>query len=181
MAKPSVGNLPQQQSRTALAAHVAATLASVGTQRERRDRWISNTLGLSLGSNGLERAAARCADELQPWLLAEVAAAELEAECSLVIFPGNGRARPKLLRGLRKTGAVRQLIVTRSRRDVVCVLLYALSERQRVFEEIDRLGEPMVWEEILEEDRQVEAIAWQTLAKRLGAAEGFAKASAAPK
>jgi hypothetical protein len=153
-------------------------LARVGTERKARNRWISGTLGLSMRSNGLERAAARYTERLRPWLLADVEAGELGAECSLVVFPGSGRARPLLLRGLRRTGAVRQLMVTRSRRDVICVLLHPVTERARLFEEIDRLGEPMVWEEVLEEDRQIEESAWRTLARQLGTAEGFAETAA---
>lgn len=174
MPKPPVGKLPQPLSRAALAAHVASTLARVGTERQTRDTWIRNTLGLSLRSNGLERAAGESTNDLHPWLLADALSAKLGLEVSLVLFPGQGRPRPKLLRTLRETGVARQLLVTRSRRDVLCVLLHLPVDKNRLFEELDRLGEPMVWEEVLEEDRQIESIAWRGLAQRLGEIEGFA-------
>lgn len=174
MSRPSVGNLPQGASHSALAAHVASTLARVGTGRAARDRWLEEQLGLTIRSNGLERAASLCGDHLRPWLLVAKEATGTSVETTLVVFPGQGQGRPGLLAKLYGTGAVRQLLVTRSRRDVLCVLLHPAADRQRLFEQLDSLGEPMAWEEILEEDREIESIAWQTLAKQLGVAEGFA-------
>lgn len=101
---------------------------------------------------------------LRPWLIVEER--QLDLEKALVVFPGAGRARPELTRFLRDTGAVRQLFVMRSRRDVICVLVFERADKDALFATIETTGEAFAWEELIEDDRTVEAEMWMALMQR---------------
>lgn len=165
MARTPVGTRTQERSTTALAAHIATRLARVGTDRATRDAWLA-ALGTRVRSNGLDRAAARAGGAIREWVLVDEAALPIETARVVVVFPGTGRRRPRLLHALRTAGFVRQLIVTRSRRDVIAVLLFLSAERDAVFQAIEKLEQPFLWEDVLEEDREVEADAWRGLVRR---------------
>lgn len=155
---------------TALAAYVASRLAGVGSDRRERDAWF-NALGLALRSNGVDRAAPRLGGAARPWLLVDEPALGIGLEKALVTFPGAGRRRPRLVEALARWGVARQIVVTRSRRDVVCVLLYREKEHDALFSAIEGLGEAFISEELLEEDRGLEASTWAALARRCAADE----------
>jgi hypothetical protein len=95
----------------------------------------------------------------------------------MVIFPGEGRRRLALTQTLAELGPVRQLWETRSRRDIICVLLYRRADRDEFFAAVERLGERFLWEEVIDEDRALEAEAWLELARRLARAESFSEPS----
>lgn len=160
MARPSVGILPQQDSRAAVAAHVASRLAGVGTDRAGRDAWLGERLGLKLRSNGLDRASGRARSATLPWLLVEVSELDLDLQTALLVFPGRGRRRPRLLNALKATGSVRQLMVLDGRRDVICVLLFRRTERIRLRVAVQAIGEEFRWQDVLDEDRRIEANTW---------------------
>jgi hypothetical protein len=88
-----------------------------------------------------------------------------------VHFPGSGRRRPALVEALRGLGVVRQVLVTRSRRDVVCILLCRAEDRDALFDAVEHLGEPFVWDDVLDEDRSIERETWIALSRRFAAAE----------
>lgn len=165
--------MPQAQSRAALAAHIASRLAGTGSDRSARDNWLEHSLRVKLRSNGLDRAAQRSRDAIRPWLLVDEASADLVLEKAVVVFPGSGRRRPTLLDQLRRSGAIRQIIVTRSRRDIVCVAVFRAGGRDEVFEAIEALGEAFIWDDVLDEDREIESRLWTDLARRLAAQESL--------
>lgn len=167
---------PQPQAGSAAAAHIASRLAGIGSARGARDVWLRDELQVRLRSNGLDRAAARVREAITPWLLVDEPAVSEELEKALVVFPGAGLARPELLAALRSTEVLRQLIVTRSRRDVICVLLFERVDRDGLFAMLDGFGEAFVWEEILDEDRRPEADVWVGLTRRIAAREGLLEA-----
>jgi hypothetical protein len=177
MTRTPVGTRPQPEAASAVAAHIASRLAGLGSARGVRDAWLRDELQVRLRSNGLDRAAARVRDAITPWLLV-VERGVLEAlDTAFVVFPGAGRARPGLIAALRSTQALRQLLVTRSRRDVICVLLFERQERDELFATIEELGESFVWDEILDEDRRVEVDVWVALTRRMAAREGLLERS----
>ena len=173
MARTPVGTRPQPLAATAVAALIAARLAGLGSDRATRDAWLGDELGLKLRSNGIDRAAPRTRESMKPWVLVDENTIPITLHRVLVVFPGRGRARPRLVAGLRATQALRQLIVTRSRRDVICVLLHRPSERDELFAAVDALAEPFVWEDVLHEDRTPEADAWVALTVRLANEESL--------
>jgi hypothetical protein len=173
MARTPVGTRPQAIASSAVAAHIASRLTGLGSDRAERDAWLGRELGLKLRSNGLERAALRARPALTAWVLVDERRVPLDVSTALVVFPGRGRVRPRLIAGLRSTGSVRQLIVTRSRRDVICVLLHRHGERDHLFDAVDALGEAFVWEDVVEEDRAVEADAWTALTIRFAEEEAL--------
>ena len=173
MPRRSVGRVAQPISDSALAAHVASRLVGGLSQRSERDAWLKNHVGVKLRSNGVERAAERAREAVSPSVLVDEARLPLALEKAYVHFPGTGRRRPRLAAALGGLGVVRQLLVTRSRRDIVCVLIYLRHERDTVFAWLEGLGEPFVWDDILEEAREIERETWVTLLQRLAAAEGL--------
>lgn len=166
MARPPVGTRPQPLSTAAAAAHIASRLSGIGTSRQARDSWLQGELGLKLGSNGLDRAAQRVRPGTVPWLLVDEPSLDMDLERALVVFPGEGRRRPDLIAWLRALGAARQILVTRSRRDVLCILVYRAFERERLFAAVEALEESFLWDDILEEDRRLERHMWTALAQR---------------
>lgn len=174
MARPSVGILPQQDSRAAVAAHVASRLAGVGTDRARRDAWLGERLGVKLRSNGLDRAAGRARSATLPWLLVAESKLDLDLQTALLVFPGKGRRRPRLLNALKGTGAVRQLMVLDGRRDVICVLLFRRTERIRLRAAVQAIGEDFRWQDVLDEDRQIEASTWMAMTVQMARDEALA-------
>jgi hypothetical protein len=173
MTRTPVGTRPQPHATSAVTAHIASRLAGMGSSRGVRDAWLRDDLGVRLRSNGLDRAAARVRHAITPWLLVDERGVSEELDTALVVFPGSGRVRPGLIAGLRSTKALRQLIVTRSRRDVICVLLFERRERDGLFATVEGLGEAFVWEEVLDEDRRVEAEVWAGITRRMAAREGL--------
>jgi hypothetical protein len=71
----------------------------------------------------------------------------------------------------------RQLLVTRSRRDVICILTYWRTERDGLFSKLEALNEPFGWDDVIEEDRTVEARTWAVLAQNAAAREGLTLSS----
>lgn len=173
MARPPVGIRAQPLSDTAIAAHVALRLAGVGSNRQAQAAWLKERLGVLVGSNGARRAGPRAAPALRPWVLVREGVLPLDLETALVVFPGRGRRRDRLVRHLRELGPTRQLLVTRSRRDVFCVLLFRRQDREGVFHAVEALGEDFVWEEITHEDRALEGTAWMCLAQRIARDEAL--------
>jgi hypothetical protein len=173
MARTPVGTRSQGESRAAAAAHVASRLTGVGTDRSRRDAWLSQQLGVKLRSNGLDRAATHMGDAAWPWLLVDEAKLDLGLQTAFLFFPGSGRPRPRLIAQLKATGSVRQLMVLRSRRDVVCVLLFRQGEYERLFAAVETIGEDFVWEDILHEDRRIEADTWIGLTTQIARDESL--------
>lgn len=163
MPRRPVGTRSQDKSLAAVAAFIASRLAGIGASE--RDAWL-NESQLAVGRNGLERAGAHASTAVRPWLLVDEQLLNLELEKALVLFPGPGRARPALLRSLRATGAVRQLFVMRSRRDVICVLVFEKVDKDDLFAAIESIGESFAWEELIEDDRTVEAEMWAVLMSR---------------
>lgn len=176
MTRTPVGTRPQPHAMSAVAAHIASRLTGLGSGRGVRDAWLRDELHVRLRSNGLDRAAARVRDAITPWLLVDERGVSDELEKALVVFPGAGRARPELIADLRSTQALRQLIVTRSRRDIICVLLFERRERNGLFSTLEGVGEAFVWEDVLAEDRRTEANAWAGLTRRMAAREGLLEA-----
>ena len=177
MPRPSAGTVAQALSETALAAHVASRLVGRLSDRVVRDDWLERELGMKLRSNGVERAARRAQAATSPSVLVDERRLPLGLEKACVRFPGRSRPRPRLVARLRALGVVRQLIVTRHRRDLVCVLVYRSAERDAVRAQLEALGQPLVWEEIAEEDRELERAVWIAMARRLAAAEGLLAAA----
>jgi hypothetical protein len=173
MARTPVGTTPQAQSTTALAAHIASRLAGVGSGRTDRDAWL-RALGTRVRSNGADRAAARAKHAVRDWVLVDESHLPVPVEKAIVVFPGRGGRRPRLLKKLRELGCVRQLVLTRSRRDLIAVLLYLPDERDQIFGDLERLGQPFFWDDVLEEDRRVEAQAWEAIARRAAPKERLA-------
>ena len=173
MTRTPVGTRPQPEATSAIAAHIASRLAGLGSARGARDTWLRDELGVRLRSNGLDRAAARVRGSTAPWLLVDERDISEDVDKALVVFPGSGRARPELIDALYATQALRQVIVSRSRRDVICMLLFARHERDELFATLEGLGEAFVWEEVLDEDRRTEVDAWMGLARRMAAREGL--------
>jgi hypothetical protein len=173
MARPPVGTLPQQDSRAAVAAHVASRLAGIGTDRARRDAWLGKRLGLKLRSNGVDRAAGRAREATLPWLLVDESKLELDLQRAFLTFPGNGRRRPRLIARLKATDSVRQLMVLDRRRDVICVLLFRRSERDRVVDEVRALKEAFQWSDVVDESRELEASAWAALTVQMAQDEAL--------
>jgi hypothetical protein len=173
MARPSVGTDAQHLTATALAAYVAARLHGLPYNRAARGEWLRETLTSRLGSNSLDRVAPRARSATKSWILVDEARLALDVVKRLVIFPGAGRRRPHLEAGLRRLGVVRQLLLTRSRRDLISVLVYDAPRGEEIFHSVERLGEPFLWEEILEEDRSIEATLWVELAKQFAADDGL--------
>jgi hypothetical protein len=158
VSRSPVGTRSQDKSLTAVAAFIASRLAGVGVGQ--RDRWLAEA-HLVVRRNGLERARALVSPALRPWLIVEER--QLGLEKALVVFPGAGRARPELTKSLRETGAVRQLFVMRSRRDVISVLVFEPADKDALFATIEAMGEAFAWEELIEDDRTVEAEMWMAL------------------
>jgi hypothetical protein len=171
MPRPPVGTRTQGSTATALAAHIASRLCRVPSGRDARDAWLTRDLALKLRSNGLDRAASRAKPATRAWVLVDEKALPLRLEKAFVVFPGDGRRRPRLMRGVGRLGAVRQIMVTRSRRDVICVLLYAEPEREAFFAAVELLGERFLWDDVIDEDRGVEADAWVDLVRRFARQE----------
>jgi hypothetical protein len=126
-----------------------------------------------LRSNGVERSAGRAGSAVSPFVLVDEPRLPLDLEKAYVHFPGAGQRRPDLIRALRNLGVVRQLLVTRSRRDVVCVLVFRRLERDQVFESLEKVEEPFLWDEVLDEDRAIERQTWLALCRRFAAAENL--------
>jgi len=171
MTRPPVGLRPQADSRTAVAANVASRLAGTGSSRTARDTWLQRDLGVKLRSNGLDRAAQRSRRAIRSWLLVDEPRLAIDLEKAVLIFPGSGARRPTLENFLRTSGVARQLVITRSRRDVICIVVYAVGERDQIFHEIEELDEPFTWDDILNEDRGLERRLWIELARRLARQE----------
>jgi hypothetical protein len=167
MTRPPVGLGPQAASRTAVAAHVASRLAGTGSSRSSRDTWLQKDLRVKLRSNGLDRAAQRTRPAIRPWLLVDEPRLDIDLEKAMLIFPGSGVRRPTLVGQLRASGVIRQLLITRSRRDVICIAVYRSGERDQVFQAIEAFGESFIWEDVLDEDRGLERRMWAELARRL--------------
>ena len=167
IARNPVGNRPQHLTPTAAGAYLAERLAGLSSSRAARDQWFANDLGVRVRSNGVDRARGQVQGATRPWLLINEGALPLPMRLDrvLVMFPGRGARRPTLIRRLRQLGTVRQLTTTRSRRDIFCVLVYRADHRDRVFRSVEDLGEPFIWDEILDEDRTVEAELWATLTR----------------
>ena len=175
MTRPPVGTVPQQISDSALAAHVASRLVGGLSDRRARDVWLREHVGVKVRSAGLERASERARSAVSPSVLVDESRLGMSLDKAYVHFPGVGRRRPVLTRELTNLGCVRQLLVTRSRRDVICVLVYQRSERDEIFAALESLGEPFAWDEILEEDRAIEQSTWVALAGRIAVSEDLAK------
>jgi hypothetical protein len=173
MPRPPVGTIPQPVSATALAAHVASRLVGRLSDRAARDAWLTSEVGVKLRSNGVERAAERARTAVVAWVLVDETRLPLQLEKAYVHFPGTGRRRLGLIAALRRLGVVRQILLTRSRRDLACVLVYPREDRDDLFAAVERLGEPFLWDEILEEDREVERSMWVGLAQRYAKTEGL--------
>ena len=165
IARNPVGNRPQHLTRTAVGAYLAERLAGLSSSRVARDEWFANDLGVMVRSNGVDRARGQLQGATRPWLLINEGALPMKLDRVLVIFPGKGARRPTLIRRLRQLGTVRQLTTTRSRRDIFCVVVYRADHKDRVFRSIEELSEPFIWDEILDEDRAVEADLWATLTR----------------
>lgn len=170
VARHPVGTRAQEKGLAATAAFLASRF--IGVRAKQRERWLANEQ-LALGRNGIERAATRARGALRPWLIVDEPALGLGLEKAVVVFPGSGRARPALLDALRRTGAVRQLLVMRSRRDVIAVLVFASTEKQALFAEVESASEPFVWEDLFEEDREIEADMWLALTHRAAKQESL--------
>jgi hypothetical protein len=143
------------------------------SDRAARDAWLRNDVRVKLRSNGVERAAERAREAVSASVLVDEARLPLPLEKTYAHFPGGGQRRPRLVAALARLGIVRQLMVTRSRRDIICVLVYLREERDAVFASLERLGEPFLWDEILQEERELERDAWVALSQRLAATEGL--------
>jgi hypothetical protein len=178
MPRHSVGTVAQPISGTALAANIASRLVGRLSDRAARDTWLRNELGVRLRSNGVERAAARARGGVSSSVLVDETSLPLALEKAYVNFPGRGQRRSELITALEHLGVVRQLLVTRSRRDVVCVLVYRREERDHVFSAFEQLGEPFLWDEILEENRVIERSTWVALSRRFAASEDLLERSA---
>lgn len=173
VSRPPVGMRAQARSLSALSAHIASKMAGIGSGRGERDSWLRDHLGLRLRANGLDRASRLAGEAVHPWLLVDEFKLPLYLDKALVVFPGGGRDRRSLIEALRSTGMVRQIMVGRSRRDVFAVFVFERVARDALFRELDSLGEPFLWDELLEEDRRVELAAWIHLTKRLARDEGL--------
>ncbi len=170
MTRPPVGTVAQDASEAAIAAHVASRLAGVASDRAARDLWLESS-GLRVRSNALDRAAPRARPGTRKWVLVDESTLPIDVQAALVAFPGEGARRPGLLNRLRRLGVVRQLMVTRSKRDVLGVLLFRVADRDALFAELEAWGERFYWDDLVEEDRRLEAGAWQELARRFAANE----------
>jgi hypothetical protein len=175
MARPPVGTRSQDRSLAAVAAFLASRLA--GVKADDRTRWLGEAR-LAIGRNGLERAATYVGTAWRPWLIVDEPALNLGLEKAVVVFPGSGRARPDLLETLRGTGAVRQFLVMRSRRDVIAVLVFPRVDKDALFTTIESTDEPFVWEELLEDDRVVEADMWRALMHKAARREALVQSPA---
>jgi hypothetical protein len=175
VARPPVGTHPQAKSLAAVAAFLASRL--IGVKTGKRDEWLAGEQ-LVIGRNGLERAGTYARSSLRHWLIVDEPALGLGLEKAAIVFPGSGRARPELIEALRRTKAVRQLLVMRSRRDVIAILVFPGTDKEALFAEIESAGEPFVWEELLEDDRLVEAEMWLALMHRAAEQESLVGASA---
>jgi hypothetical protein len=173
MPRLSVGTVAQPESEAALAAHIASRLVGGLFDRAARDTWLKSELGVKLRSNGVERAAGRARAAVSPTVLVDESRVPLANEKAFVHFPGPGRRRPRLVAALDRLGVVRQLLVMRSRRDVFCVLVYRVDERERVFQALEALNEPFAWDEVLDEDRRIERRTWAALSRRVAATENL--------
>jgi hypothetical protein len=169
-----VGTRSQDKSLAAVAAFIASRLSGVGAGK--REKWLCDA-GLAVGRNGMERAGTHAGSALRPWLVVDEAQLDLGLEKALVVFPGLGRTRPELVSSVRRTGAVRQLFVMRSRRDVICVLVFQRIDKDDLFTAIEATGEAFAWEELIEDDRMVEAEMWTALMRRAAEREGLAQRS----
>lgn len=107
------------------------------------------------------------------WLLVDEERLGLGLERALVTFLAPIRDLPALEVRLRALGVVGRLAVTRSRRDVVCEVLYRREERDAIYEALQGVGVPMVWDEIVSLDRGIERDAWLGLARRLADEESL--------
>jgi hypothetical protein len=108
-----------------------------------------------------------------PWLLVDESKLELDLQRAFLTFPGNGRRRPRLISRLKATDSVRQLMVLEQRRDVICVLLFRRSERERVIREMRALKEDFHWSDVLDENRQIEASTWAALTVQMAQDEAL--------
>jgi hypothetical protein len=107
------------------------------------------------------------------WLLVDEGRLELGLERALVTFTGPVQELPALESRLGSLGVVTRIAITRSRRDVVCEILYRRQERDEVYAALEGTGLPMIWDELISLDRGIERTAWLGLARRLASEEGL--------
>lgn len=136
---------------------------------------MAHVLRVKLRSNGVERAARRVRAAAAPWVLIDESALDLDLDKAFVLFPGKGRRRPALIGALRQLGAARQIVVTRSRRDIVCVLLFRRDRRDAVFAALEALDDPFAWDDVIDEDRAIERETWYELSRQFARDEGLAE------
>jgi hypothetical protein len=134
---------------------------------------LGTKLGVKLRSNGLDRAAARARRATSPWLLVDESKLGLDLRRAFLVFPGVGRRRPRLVARLKATQAVRQLMVVGEKRDIVCVLLFRRTERDRVLAEVKKVGAVFDWHDVEDEDRGLEANAWVSLTVEMAGDEAL--------
>jgi hypothetical protein len=194
VARPSVGNIPQTESRTALFAHIAGRLAGVPVAAQ--VDFFRSELRVAIGRDGADAVAAshrhpdprkrrrgRAPGQPRPdvspesaalrdWLLVEEL--KLDLDLAIVRFPGAGAKQGRLLQALTRLAGVRQVFELTERRDLLAVLLFdGRRDRRRLRAELEELADVMVWEDIESESSLPAVTTWARLAQAAATNEGF--------
>jgi hypothetical protein len=64
-------------------------------------------------------------------------------------------------------------MVVGEKRDIVCVLLFRRTERDRVLAEVKKVGAVFDWHDVEDEDRGLEANAWVSLTVEMAGDEAL--------
>jgi hypothetical protein len=188
MARTPLGTKPQSQTRTALFAYVAAQLAGIPIRAfdETFRAW-----GLAVRQDGASGAASLVKEQplakrrrgrqpsrrtavldaaVRDWLLIDEL--RLGIELAILRFPGDGTPQADLIRRLRATPGVRQLLETAHKRDVVAIVLFSGARgRQEVRAQVDEIAERVIWDDVLSETWDPAARTWRALALAAAAEE----------
>lgn len=108
---------------------------------------------------------------MRTWKLVDESEIGLDVEKVIAILPGVGTRRDDILDVLEQSGFARQILLGRSRRDIVCVLQFCREDKEDAFGLLESLDVPFSWDEVIAEDRAIEAENWISIAQSFSGRE----------
>lgn len=164
MARPAVGKVAKESSRTALFAHVAARLD--GRSRRKDSEYFKTQLGVDISEKAGRIAADAAGRSLTSWTL--VSEGDLDLDVSLLRFDPGRLSPERIVEILKDISGIRQILQLGTSGEVLAVAVFDGARARRELRAViqERLGMRPHWDEVESETFAPATRTWQDLARK---------------
>jgi hypothetical protein len=172
MARPAVGKVAKENSRTALFAHVAARLD--GQPRRKDSEYFKTRLEVDVSEKAGRVAADAAGDSLTKWML--VSEGDLDLDVSLLRFDPERLSPERIVEVLEGISGIRQILRIGTSGEILAVAVFDGARARRELRAViqERLGIRPQWDEVESESFAPAARTWRDLARKAARDEGLA-------